>query len=491
MHGLTRAPDFDRPGLQWFNVEAPLRLADLRGRLVILDFWTFCCINCLHVVPTLARIEERFPDEVVVIGVHSPKFTAEHCPENLRNAIARCGVRHPVIQDPDMALWDAYCVRAWPTLVFIGPDGRIFGDMTGEPDPERLLCGVGAMLHGWREQGTLSPSPLALLPIHDPGGNLRFPGKIKPVRGGGGAKRWAVADSGHHQIVLYDDGGRELERFGSGMPGFIDSDGRTTRFNAPQGLIAGADAIYVADTGNHAIRRIDLASGQTSTLTGSGRRGCALDAAGTPAAATDLASVWDLELVDDRLFFANAGTHQLGELDLKTLTVRAIAGSSAEDILDGPALDARLAQPSGLARSDDGRTLYFADSETSAVRRLWLDDAPRIDTLVGSGLFDFGHANGSFADALLQHPLGLTWFDGRVVVADSFNGALRVLDLDHGRVRDLDENGLVCADDARLPAGEPAGVAAAGPGRLLVTDTNNHRVLEVLTDEGVLRTWTR
>lgn len=491
MYGLARAPELDRPGFTWFNVDTPLGLADLRGRLVILDFWTFCCINCLHVMPTLRRLEERFPDEAVVIGVHSPKFPAEQDPENLRHAIARCGIRHPVVHDPDMTLWEAYCVRAWPTLVFIGPDGHIFGDMTGEPDAERLLSGIGAMLCGWRKQGLIAPTPLSLRPIEDAGGALRFPGKIKPVPRADGARWWAVADSGHHQIVLFDDAGGEIRRFGSGQRGFMDCEAQTSRFDSPQGLICREDAIFVADTGNHAIRRIDLATGRATTLAGTGERGRALRKDGTPAAETALASVWDLELLGDRLFFANSGTHQLGELDLGTLIVRSLAGSSAEDIEDGPALEARLAQPSGLARDDDGRILYFADSETSSVRRLSLEGTPRVDTLVGAGLFEFGDANGRFDQARLQHPLGLAWCDGRVIVADSYNGKLRVLDLDHGRVSDLDETGFDCADDARLPVGEPAGVIAAGPGRLLMTDTNNHRVLEVLTDERVLRTWTR
>lgn len=491
MYGLTRAPEIDRPGLTWFNVESPLGLPDLRGRLVILDFWTFCCINCLHVVPTLRRLEERFPGEIVVIGVHSPKFSAEQDPENLRHAIARCGVHHPVVHDPGMILWEAYCVKAWPTLVFVGPDGRIFGDMTGEPDAERLLSGVGAMLCGWKEQGLITPAPLSLHPVEEMGGALRFPGKIKPVPQADGSRRWAVADSGHHQIVLFDDEGREIRRFGSGRRGFMDCEAETSRFDSPQGLICRHDAIFVADTGNHAIRRIDLASGRTVTLAGTGARGCALKNGGTPAAEAELASVWDLELVGDRLFFANSGTHQLGELDLATQIVRPLAGSSAEDIEDGPALKARLAQPSGLARNGDGRILYFADSETSAVRRLSLDGTPTVETLVGTGLFEFGDANGPFGEARFQHPLGLTWCDGQVIVADSYNGKLRVLDLDHGQVRDVEENGFDCADDVRVAAGEPAGVAAAGPGRFLMTDTNNHRVLEVLTDERVLRTWTR
>ncbi len=491
MQGLVRAPEIDRPGFEWFNVTSPLRLSDLRGRLVILDFWTFCCVNCLHVASTLKRVETAFPDELVVIGVHSPKFPAEREHHNLRAAIARCGVKHPIIQDPDMTLWSEYCVSAWPTLVFIGPEGTVVGTLTGEPDPDRLLGGVGAMLHEWRAQGMLKTPPLPLDPIDDPGGGLRFPGKIKPFGGTNGEKRWAVADSGHHQIVLYDDSGRELTRYGSGKPGFLDCDFTTSAFNSPQGLICGDGFIYVADTGNHAIRRIDLEKGEVATLAGTGRRGCALDPKPSSGTETDLASVWDLELSGNHLYFANAGSHQIGELDLTSLTVRSLAGSSIEDIVDGPAQEAHLAQPSGLARDPEGRVLYFADSETSSVRSVSLDDAPCVRTLVGAGLFECGCRNGTLERARMQHPLGLTWCEGNLIVADSFNGKLRRIDLDHGEVSDLKQNGEASNCDCTLPAGEPAGVVADGPGRLLMTDTNNHRVVEVLPDEGIFRTWAR
>ncbi len=492
MYGLVRAPEIDRAGLTWFNVNEPLTLSALSGRLVILDFWTFCCINCLHVVPTLRRLEEAFPDELVVIGVHSPKFSAEREPANLGHAIARCDVRHPVIHDPEMVLWDEYCVRAWPTLVLIGPDGRILGDITGEPDAQRLISGVGAMLHAWREQGLLSsPSPLPLALAEAAGGSLRYPGKIKPLRARDGSKLWALADSGHHQIVVFDDHGSEVRRFGSGEPGFIDSDAETAAFCNPQGLICHCGAIYVADTGNHAIRRIDLCQGETVTLAGTGERGRALHSAPAAACETALASVWDLELAGDKVFFANAGTHQLGELNLEAMTVRSLAGTSGEDIVDGPAMDAQLAQPSGLALGFNRQTLYFADSETSAIRSLSLCASPHVETLVGSGLFDFGHANGCFGEARLQHPLGLVWCNGQIVVADSFNGRLRVLDLDRSEVRDLDEGGFDSEDDATLPAGEPAGVTADGPERLLVADTNNHRIVEIRPEQRTLRTWAR
>src|SRR6185437_10096977 len=184
MTGIVRAPDFDQPGLAWFNVDAPLTLAALRGKLVILDFWTFCCINCMHILPTLRRVEEAFPEEVVVIGVHSPKFAAERAAGNVAAAIARYGIVHPVIHDPEFRLWREYAVRAWPTLVFVSPDGRVIGQHSGEPDPE----------------GVLRPAPLALAPIETPRGRLSFPGKIKPASGA--AKRWVLADAGHHQIVL-------------------------------------------------------------------------------------------------------------------------------------------------------------------------------------------------------------------------------------------------------------------------------------------------
>ncbi|HET6520203.1 MAG TPA: hypothetical protein VFG47_10370, partial [Geminicoccaceae bacterium] len=228
-----------------------------------------------------------------------------------------------------------------------------------------------------------------------------------------------------------------------------------------------------------------------TTLAGTGRRGPALRGA-MPAAGAALASPWDLELRGRRLFFANAGTHQLGELDLDALTVRPLAGTGGEDIRDGPAAEALLAQPSGLALDPSGGTLYFADSETSAVRAVSLSETPpRVTTLVGAGLFDFGHRNGPFEQARLQHPLGVAWHEGGLLVADSYNGEVRRLDLARREVRDLDGGRFTCQDPICLPLGEPAGLAPAGPDRVLLVDTNNHRVLEYRLDDLTYRTWLR
>lgn len=491
MAHVIHAPELDRAGLTWFNVAEPLSLAKLAGKLVILDFWTFCCINCMHIIPTLRKVEDAYPNEVVVIGVHSPKFAAERDPANVAQAIARYGIEHPVVHDPDHVLWREYGVRAWPTLTFVSPDGYVIGQVSGEPDPQKLLDVVATTIAESKTEGLLRPAPLVLSSqaANDEAGRLRFPGKLKPVPKNRAGSRWALTDSGHHQIVLLDGQGQELRRIGDGTAGFTDGDATSARFAAPQGLIANGDAVFVADTGNHALRRIDLASGMVTTLAGIGRRGRPL-AAALPGKDAALASPWDLELSGTRLYFANAGTHQIGLFDLETGTVARFAGSGAEAIVDGDAAEAALAQPSGLALSPDGQVLFVADSETSAVRAVGTATGA-VRTIIGKGLFAFGHVNGALDAARLQHPLGIAALDGRhLVVADSYNNALRLIDLTAGTVSDLDE-GFTCVDALCLPFGEPAGVAADGPDRLLVTDTNNHRIVLVDRARRITETWFR
>jgi sugar lactone lactonase YvrE len=365
----------------------------------------------------------------------------------------------------------------------------VIGQTSGEPDPQRFEEAVAELVEEGRGNGSLVASePLLAVPAHAPT-RLSFPGKIKPLPGS--PKRWVVADGGHHQVVVFDDEGCELERYGAGTAGFEDGPAASATFNSPQGLIAAADAIYVADTFNHAIRRIDRATGAVTTLAGTGKRGPALRGP-QPGRAAALASVWDLELLEGgRLAFCNAGSHQLGVLDLADATVRPLAGNGGESIVDGLALQAQLAQPSGLARDAEGKTLYFADSETSAIRAVDLGAVPSVRTVVGTGLFDFGHVNGPAATARLQHALGLAWLPGRIVVADSYNAALRTIDLEARTVGDVEDPPFLCEDALCLPYGEPAGVAADGPDRLLLADTNNHRIVELRVPEQRTRTWSQ
>jgi sugar lactone lactonase YvrE len=390
-----------------------------------------------------------------------------------------------VIHDPEHSLWDAYAVRAWPTLVFINPNGKVIGHASGEPDALQLIRVVDELVRAAGEDGDLVSANLALTAASEDSGRFRYPAKIKPVPGR--TKRWALADSGHHQIVLLDDLGRELARFGSGQADFADGPGELAGFNSPQGLVASEQAIYVADTNNHAIRRIDLENGTVATLAGRAERGLSLMEP-VPALETALASPWDLELNRHQLYFANAGSHQLGVLDLEAETVAALAGDGREAITDGPALEAQLAQPSGLALEANRTTLYFVDSETSSARALSLDEPRQVTTLVGSGLFDFGHVNGPFRQARLQHALGLSLAEGELLIADSYNGVLRRLDLAKREVSDFDQ-GFECRDSICLPTGEPAGVWADGAERVFLVDTNNHRILLYRPAEKAYETW--
>ena len=484
MQGQVRAPEINQPGLDWLNVDAPLSLADVAGKLVILDFWTFCCINCMHILPTLARLEEAFPEELAVIGVHSPKFAAEKDLDNIRHAIARYDIRHPIAHDPGMVLWQQFAVRAWPTLVVIAPDGSVMGQIPGEPDPDKLHDFVADLLNQARDQGHLQPSPMNLsLEVGSPG-RFAFPAKMCPIPG---TDNWALADSGHHQIAILDGDGQEVRRIGSGTKGFDDGDGASATFNSPQGVTSDGQSIFVADTYNHALRRIDLADDSVTTLAGNGRRGPVLERP-LPAPDAVLASPWDVLVDGDQLYFANAGTHQLGVYGLADGRVSLLAGNGHENIVDGPAQRAQLAQPSGLALSEDGETLYFADSETSALRALSLGDR-QVSTLIGTGLFDFGHINGPADQARLQHALGIAVDGDNLIIADSYNGILRQFDGMKNAVSDLDDGSFTCLDDICIPGAEPAGVSMMPDGRILMVDTNNHRIVAYRPEDKTYATW--
>ncbi len=465
IRGRVRAPELVGRG-GWINAGQDLSLRSLRGKVVLLDFWTFCCINCLHVLEELRPLEERFGDALVVIGVHSPKFEHERDHEALVQAVVRYNVRHPVLDDPDRATWDQYGVRAWPTLYLVDPEGYATAAFEGEGNAPKLEGEISRMISEHRRRGTLDETPIEMLPPATNGGALRFPGKV--VTGPGDFV--AVADSGHNRIVVaraVEDGAEVLAVAGSGARGVADGSFHEAKFTDPQGLLfLDEETLLVADTGNHLIRRLDLSDQTVSTLAGTGvqaRQGASNGA----ARETALNSPWDLELWDGKVAIAMAGPHQLWVLDLEEEDVSVLAGSGAEGLADGPVRMAAMAQPSGL--SSDGERLWFVDSETSSLR--YLDRSGRLSTAIGTGLFDFGYNDGPAADALLQHPLGVVADSSAIVVCDTYNSALRRYDLTRSELTTLARDGL----------DEPSGAALLGGG-LIVADTNNHRLVNVGSD---------
>ena len=473
--GKTNAPDFPA-GAEWLNTPRPLSMRDFAGKLLILDFWTYCCINCMHIVPVLRRLERDYPEELAVVGVHSAKFDEERSTENIRQAIMRYGVRHPVINDAGSDVWRAYAVRMWPTVMFVDPEGKVIGKIEGELTYERGTSLIDTMLKEFRAAGVLKRSPAQQQPEEPSPSLLSYPGKVlADVEG----ERLFIADSGHHRVLVTDLAGTIQTVIGSGDAGLADGVLEGARFNHPQGMARFGEALYVADTENHAIRVIDLEAATVETIAGTGKPGEG-HVEGGDALDVDLRSPWDLALVGRSLYIAMAGSHQIWTLDLDRRVVQATVGTGAENIVDGPPETALLAQPSGIAADDEG-VLYFVDSETSSVRSADLTTAHHVSTLIGAGLFEFGDVDGPGAGARLQHPLGVDVDAGVVYVADTYNNKIKRITIDTGEVSTIAGNGE--AGDRDGPGDEatfyePGGLSVAG-GRVYVADTNNNAVRSI------------
>ncbi|MBO0652288.1 redoxin domain-containing protein [Streptomyces triculaminicus] len=466
----VRAPELIGKG-GWLNTGGKeLTLADLRGKCVIVDFWTFCCVNCLHVLDELRELEEAHRDTVVIIGVHSPKFVHEAEHQAVVDAVERYEVHHPVLDDPELATWKQYAVRAWPTLVVIDPEGYVVAQHAGEGHAHALAKLVGELEAAHEAKGTLrrgdgpyvAPEPVAT--------DLRFPGKAVLLPSG----NFLVSDSTRHQLVeLEADGETVVRRVGTGERGFTDS---PPSFSEPQGLALLPDGtVIVADTVNHALRTYDPGTQAVTTVAGTGRQWWQGSAASGPAREVDLSSPWDVAWFADRVWIAMAGVHQLWTYDPEKGTVEVAAGTTNEGLVDGPAAEAWFAQPSGLAAA--GERLWLADSETSALRYVEADgEGFAVRTAVGEGLFDFGHRDGDAGQALLQHPLGVTALpDGSVAVSDTYNHALRRYDPATGEVTTL-------ATDLR----EPSDAVLVGED-IVVVESARHRLTRLRLPEEAVR----
>lgn len=487
--GTTAAPEFPE-GLDWLNTERPLSLAALRGKVVLLDFWTYGCINCIHIIPDLKRLEAEFPEELVVIGVHSAKFDNEGETENLRRIVVRYGLEHPVVNDSDFAVWERYGVRAWPTAVLIDPAGNIVLSRSGEGVYEAFRPAVAGVVAEFDRRGQMDRRAVDLSPeaAGIPATVLSFPGKVlaDPVRG-----RLFVADTNHHRIVVADPAsGEVLDVAGSGSPGFSDGAFAAASFDGPQGMALSADGgtLYVADTGNHAVRALDLDGRTVVTLAGTGDQAATYPPQAGALPGVALSSPWDLAIDGSRLFVAMAGSHQIWVIDLERGLAEPAAGSGREGVVDGDAAQAQLAQPSGLALDGGGR-LYWADAESSTVRFLEIGEGGGTGLLAGSGegLFDFGDADGVGRDARFQHPLGVTFGGNRLFVADTYNDKIKQIDPASGEVTTLAGDQAGWADGAAPRFDEPGGLHFAG-GLLYVADTNNHVVRVVDPATGSART---
>jgi thiol-disulfide isomerase/thioredoxin len=494
LRSAVRVRASELTGRGWLNTgEKSLDLESLRGKIVLLDFWTFCCINCLHVLDELRPLEEEYKDVLVTVGVHSPKFEHEADPVALAHAVERYEIHHPVLDDPELETWQAYTARAWPTLVVIDPEGYIVAHLSGEGHVAGLKSLVAELVAEHEAKGTLhrGDGPYVAPPARE--GDLRFPGSAIALPDG----RFLVLDTGHHRLVVLGNDLTTVEQvIGSGTKGFADGAADVARFDEPQGATVlpaelatkvGYD-VLVADTVNHRLRGVSLATGEVTTVAGNGVQRL-LDAEnarvagswsrtlGTAPLETSLSSPWDVAYSEKagRAFVAMAGTHQIFGFDPATGEVTLEAGSGIEGLLDGSAAESMFAQTSGLALDANG-DVWLADSETSSLRVLRLAEdgtVASVETGVGVGLYDFGFRDGEAADARLQHPLGVAVLpDGSLAIADTYNGAVRRYDPATRTVgtlaRGLAEPSEVLVDTS--VEGDPV---------LVVVETNGHHLVRL------------
>ncbi|ARV61632.1 hypothetical protein BZZ01_26130 [Nostocales cyanobacterium HT-58-2] len=478
----VRAPELPQ-NYPWLNTEKPLSLQQLKGRVVILDFWTYCCINCLHILPTLKYLEQKYKDSLTVIGVHSAKFDNEKETENIRQAILRYDIEHPVLVDSGFQVWQQYAVRAWPTLMVIDPEGYVIGYVSGEANQDVLDELIQKLISQHQEKGTINFQEFHLTlekqrkSLLTP---LAFPGKVLATQAG-----LFIADSGHHRIVMSRFDGEIIHLIGAGQSGLIDGSFDQAQFFAPQGMTFDEkiQILYVADTENHALRRVDLKRQVVETIAGTGEQSRNIRPHLGAGRETALNSPWDLQLCGKRLFIAMAGPHQIWEMDLETAIVRTYAGTGAEACIDGALSESAFAQPSGI--TTDGQELYIADSEASSIRGVGLVEPQQVRTICGSGdLFGFGDADGQGSDVRLQHCLGVEYTQNFLWVADTYNHKIKIVNPHTGNCQTVLGDGSVGLQDGQgknTRFSEPSGLSVKDS-HLFIADTNNHAIRRVDLD---------
>jgi DNA-binding beta-propeller fold protein YncE len=244
----------------------------------------------MHALAQLRELEAAFPAELSVVSVHSPKFSQERFTESVRDAVLRYGIDHPVVNDRSMNLWRQYTIRAWPTLVFVDPEGRVIDKQEGLLDGPRseawLAQPNGLTLDDDRKLyfADSETSAVRVVRLSGPQEVITLVGTglfdFGDVDGKGDEVRLQhvqavcfvdglvyLTDTYNNRIKVLNPQTREVRSFaGTGVAGLKDGSLDVAQFNESAGLASAAGKLYVADTNNHAIRVIDLAAGTVQTL---------------------------------------------------------------------------------------------------------------------------------------------------------------------------------------------------------------------------------
>jgi DNA-binding beta-propeller fold protein YncE len=463
----SRAPEFP-VDLVWFNADVPVSLAEQLGRVVLLDFCSFSSVACRQSLADLDYLRNRYRKDLVILGVHSPRYPGETGAMHLRQSINHYRVAYPVVHDPELRLWHAYGIRNRPTQVLIDRDGYLVGALSGTGKRDRLeqviryQCGKRSTI----PPRPVRPSMFARAPAAT--GTLSFPGRIVLSE-----SKLFIADSGHNRILVASRSGAVQRQYGSASEGFLDGNGESAAFNNPQGMVLADDFLYVADSGNHAIRRIHIRTDEVDTIAGNGKPGTRTPATPGAPVSYSLRFPMDLAMKDGTLYIAMAGANQIWRLSLVSSRIEVFSGTGEAGLVDGPAGRAAFAQPSGLTLL--GQSLYVTDADAGAVRSVDLATGA-VTTLVGSRLFGYGNRDGTGTAALLQYPLDIAVdpHHRMLWIADTYNNKIRSIGLDSRYVSSpVIDRGLI----------EPGGLAFRGD-TLYIANTLAHEILCFNPDDG-------
>ncbi|MGA1194948.1 MAG: thioredoxin-like domain-containing protein [Candidatus Latescibacterota bacterium] len=475
LDGVVHAPPFPLH-LDWLNTDHPFTMDSLKGKIVLLDFWTYGCINCMHVLPDLKRLEQKYAQELVVIGIHSAKFTHEKQTYAIQAVIHRYEIEHPVVNDCHFQIWKAYNIHAWPSFMLINPNGRIVGTHSGEGIYPLFDPLIQKLITHFDQKGALDRTQQTYNRQSVPQQTLLFPHKIHASN-----HQLYIADTNHNRILITDLHGHIQDTIGKGDMGKKDGTFESATFFHPKGIYRSGDDLYIADTENHLIRKANLSKRTVQTVLGTGQQAQQFNQPGT-GISCPLNSPWDVLVANNTLYMAMAGAHQIWSADLNGFHARPHAGSAREDIDDGPLLTATLAQPSGL--TTDGKHLFFADSETSAIRLASFYPSGYVETLIGEALFQFGDQDGTYPNARLQHPLGITYYNNLLYITDTYNHKIKTVDPKTKTATTLAGSikGHQDGDLHTAQFNEPSGMTTFN-NALYIADTNNHviRIIDLTT----------
>ncbi|GGK07849.1 redoxin family protein [Luteimonas terricola] len=469
MDAAVLAPEFP-PGLEWLNTTEPLRMSQLLGRVTALAFVNAGSAWCTQTLVDLGHLRNRHPDRLNVVAVNVPRFDHERESRRVGKRFARNKFEFPIGHDPDWALWQHYGIEAWPTVVLIDAAGQVRDRFVGDGQLREIDTAVS------RLQDEATPRSLNVERVEmrrggEPALPLRFP--IGLALSG---NYLYVADSGHHRVLECDLSGRVLRQFGSGGAGFIDGPMELAAFNRPQGLCIERDTLYIADTGNHAVRRIQLRGGDIETVVGAGRPGTPNEGPVVDPRMVALDQPRAVSLAAGNLYIATAGDNRVWRFDLGAPAMSLVAGSGALAVVDGLREKASFAEPSSLASVQ--QVVYVCDAAGSAIRSA-NGRSGQVTTVIGQDAWKHGNADGARGDARLQQPQAIALDPGAPVlwIADSGNDCLRSLRLGGGELTTVEL-------PQRLHA--PCGMVVGG-GAVWIADTDAHAVLRYDIGNGSLK----